>query len=286
MGSFAVCSPDSFDELLKCLRAATPKSKILAGGTDLVIQIREKKYSPDVVIDLSRLGELKFIKEEASKIRIGSLTNFTTIAESPVIKKYALCLAQAAAGVGSVQIRNSGTIGGNVANASPAADSIPALVALGAEILIAGPEGSRAEKIEDFLLGVEKTTLKPDEVITEIAIPRLQGNYRSAFCKLGRRKALAIARINLAVVVRFNDGGDILEEMRIGLGAVGSTAFRPLDAEKKLTGRNLDNLLLDEMALELSRVVEEKIAGRASMPYKKEAIKGLVYEAGEMLKRK
>ncbi|WP_028308608.1 FAD binding domain-containing protein [Desulfitibacter alkalitolerans] len=281
MASFDVYSPEKVSDLMEYIKNAPANTKYLAGGTDLVIHIREKKVSPELVIDLSRINELQYIKEEENEIKIGAVTSFTTIEESPVIQKYAFCLAQAASGVGSVQIRNTGTIGGNVANASPAADSIPALVALGANLKIEGPEGSRMEKIEDFLVGVEKTILKPREYISEITIPKYGEGYKSGFAKLGRRKALAIARINLAVIVKLE--GHIVKEMRIGLGAVGTTAYRPYAAEKALEGKKLDNALIEEMAELLSKVVEEKIGARASMPYKRAAIKGLVFDVGELL---
>ncbi len=281
MASFEVYSPEKVTDLIDCIKKAPAKHKFLAGGTDLVIHIREKKVSPELVIDLSRIKELQYIKEEENEIRIGAVTNFTTIEESPAISKYAFCLAQAASGVGSVQIRNAGTIGGNVANASPAADSLPALVALGARLKIDGINGLREEKIEDFLVGVEKTTLQPGEYLSEIIIPKYGEGYKSGFAKLGRRKALAIARINLAVIVKLE--GDVIQELRIGLGAVGTTAYRPYEAEKALVGKKLDNALIEEMAELLSKVVEEKIGARASMPYKKEAIKGLVFDVGEIL---
>lgn len=281
MASFEVYSPERVSELREAIKKAPANCKFLAGGTDLVIHIREKKVSPELVIDLSRLKELQFIKEEANEIRIGAVTNFTSIEKSPLIKKYAMCLAQASSGVGSVQIRNAGTIGGNVANASPAADSLPALVALGARVRIEGANGSREENIENFLIGVEKTTLQSGEYLSEIIIPKYGENYKSGFAKLGRRKALAIARINLAVIVKLD--GDVIQEKRIGLGAVGTTAYRPYEAEKALVGKKLDNALIEEMAELLSKVVEEKIGARASMPYKKEAIKGLVFDVGEII---
>ncbi|KUO52733.1 MAG: hypothetical protein APF76_14120 [Desulfitibacter sp. BRH_c19] len=281
MANFEVYSPEKVSDLMERIKIAPANCKFLAGGTDLVIHIREKKISPELVIDLSRLQELQYIKEEANEIKIGAVTNFTTIEESPVIRKYALCLAQAAAGVGSVQIRNVATIGGNVANASPAADSLPALVALGASLKIQGANGSRTENIEDFLVGVEKTTLQSGEYLSEITIPKYGEGYKSGFAKLGRRKALAIARINLAVIVKLE--GDVIQEIRIGLGAVGTTAYRPYESEKALIGKKLNNSLIEEMAELLSKVVEEKIGARASMPYKKEAIKGLVFDVGEIL---
>jgi CO/xanthine dehydrogenase FAD-binding subunit len=282
MAKFEVYSPEKKIDLLEYLKKAPQNFRFLAGGTDLIIKIREKKITPDIVIDLSRIKELKYIKETKDEIKIGAITNFTQIAESQIIQKYALCLAQAAASVGSVQIRNGGTIGGNIANASPAADSLPALVALGAKVKIENANGERIEDIVDILVGVEKTSLQPGDVITEIVIPKLDSSYKSAFAKLGRRKALAIARINLAVIFKL-DGNDIIQEAIIGLGAVGPTAYRPYDVEKTLIGRKLDSILIEEMGELLSAVVEKKIGNRASMPYKKEAIKGLALEVGEIL---
>ena len=136
MGKAVVLTPDNLSELRDALKQATPKSKILAGGTDLVMAIHKYRCKPDLLIDLSGVKELKFIKLEDNHLHIGAMATFTQIKENESVRKHALCLAESAALVGSNQIRNAGTIGGNIGNASPAGDTIPALMALDARARI------------------------------------------------------------------------------------------------------------------------------------------------------
>ncbi|MBZ4687718.1 MAG: xanthine dehydrogenase FAD-binding subunit [Clostridia bacterium] len=284
MKKFTVYSPKNLDDALRCLKTATGQTKLLAGGTDFVIQLREGSITPDTVIDISGVQELKCIKEEDGFLKIGAACTFTQISESNLVQQKAFCLAQAASEVGSEQVRNAGTIGGNIANASPAADSLPALVALNAEVTIVDANGkSRSIPVEKVSAGVGKNNLVANEIITEINIPLLGEDWRTAFCKLGRRKALAIARINMALVVRFDESAGLIKDARIALGAVGTVAFRTQKAEGILVGNKPSRELMEKFAETVSTVVEESIPTRSSMPYKRTAVKGLAFDIFEKL---
>lgn len=275
-----VLTPDNLSELREAFKQATPKSKILAGGTDLVMAIHKNRCKPDFLIDLSGVKELKFIKLEDSHLHIGAMTTFTQIKENESVRKYALCLAESASLVGSNQIRNVGTIGGNIGNASPAGDTIPVLMALEAKIRVMDSLGQIEEKdIDEVITGSGKTNLRCDQVITEIIIPVLGNAYRSTFAKLGSRTAVTIAKLNIALVMKYDHIANTISDVRVGLGAIGVKAFRDRRVEGILNGRKVDEHLAEMFAEELSVTVQKAIPGRYSLPYKKEAIKGLAYDA-------
>lgn len=280
MGNTELLTPGSLPELQNALRRATPNSRILAGGTDLVIAMHENRCKPDLVIDLSGVKELTFIKLEQGHIHIGAMTTFTRLKEDDLVRKYALCLAEAAAGIGSNQIRNCATIGGNIGNASPAGDTIPALMALEAVIKILDSTGRIEEKtVDEIVIGPGKISIKCDQVITEIVIPVLGVSYRSTFAKVGSRSTVTIAKLNMALVVKYDVGSNTISDVRVGLGAIGVKAFRDLRVERVLNGQKTDEKLARVLGEELCITVQKAIPGRYSLPYKKEAIKGLAYDA-------
>lgn len=273
MGAYGFVSPGTIKEAVELL-ATHGDARILAGGTDLVIQLREGKKSAGLLIDLSRVEELRRIELDNGMISIGSMTVFSRLASEPLVRQHAAALAKASGQVGSVQIRNLGTIGGNLANASPAGDGIPPLLVLEATVQVVGKNGSRWMKAADVLAGVGKNTLAPFEMITKISFPVPPAGSRSGFVKLGRRKALAIARISLAGLLVMGQDGKI-EEARLALGAVGSTALRAVEAEAVLNQRPLGREAIVDCLNTLEKIVREKLGSRASAVYKREAIRGV-----------
>lgn len=249
----------------------------IAGGTDLIVKLRKGKEKPRRVIDITGLDEIKKIKLEADSLKIGAAATFSQIASSELIREKAKALAVAASQVGSVQIRNRATIGGNIANASPAADSIPPLLALEAKLITIDKDGKEREKyIKDVLLDIEKTNLEADELIKEIIIP-VNEEYKSGFFKLGRRKSVAIARLNMAVSIKHYQNG-LIEDARVAFGALGPTAFCSELAEKALIGNYPDKTTLKEFFNSVCETVDDQIPNRSSYPYKREAIKGLSHD--------
>jgi xanthine dehydrogenase FAD-binding subunit len=279
-----VVTPVAMDELAAALQAATPQTRLLAGGTDLVRAVRLAGSEPDVIIDLTGLAQLSYVRLDGATLRVGALTTFTELQSHPLVHEHALCLGLAAAQVGSVQIRNVGTIGGNIANASPCADSATALTALGAEVTTLDGAGAfRIRPLGEVLLGPSRTSLSHDEVITEFSFPALGAEHRSAFAKIGSRTAVSVARLSAALVVRFDAAGGALTDVRVALGAVGGSAFRAARLEQELQGRAADEDTARRFAEGCAAAVQDSIPGRYSLPYKQHAAVGLAYDAWNML---
>lgn len=279
-----VLIPDSLPGLQAALLRATPQSRVLAGGTDLVIAMHEKRCKPDLLIDLSGVRELDYIRLEQDRLHIGATCTFTRLKENELVRKHALCLAQAAAVVGSNQIRNCATIGGNIGNASPAGDAIPALLALGALVRVMDSAGNIAElTVDQVITGPGKTSLKCNQVITGIVFPALPETYRSAFVKVGSRSTVTIARLNMAMVLNYNAAANTVEDVRVALGAIANKAFRDARVEGLLNGRTVEPRLAGELEETLRVSVQEAIPGRHSLPYKEEAIKGLARDAWQKI---
>ena len=279
-----VVTPQSREELVAALAVATPQTRLLAGGTDLVRSIRKPGSEPDTIIDLTALADLAYVRLDGGTLHVGATTTFTALQWDPLVHEHALCLGLAAAQVGSVQIRNAGTIGGNVANASPCADGATALTALGAEVTtVDGAGTSKTRPLGEVLLGPSLTSLAHDEAITEFSFPALGPEHRSAFAKIGSRTAVSVARLSAAIVVRFDAAAGILDDVRVSLGAVGGAAFRASRLEEALAGRPADEATAQLFAEGCVAAVQESIPGRYSLPYKQHAAVGLAYDAWNML---
>lgn len=220
-------------EMLK--HAEGGRARLLAGGTDLMLQLHERILSADTVIDISRVPELCGVWVEDGEICIGAATTFAEIARSSLVHQHASLLAQAARQIGAAQIQNMATIGGNIGNASPAADALPCLYALEAQVVVCGLNGERRIPIEDFQLGYRKLDLLPGELIRTIRFRIPQDGTRTAFYKYGLRKSQAIAVVNAAAVLHLRDGQ--IDFARIALGAVAPTTIRSRRAEAALIGQ-------------------------------------------------
>jgi CO/xanthine dehydrogenase FAD-binding subunit len=279
-----VVTPAGIDELVVALRVATPRTRLLAGGTDLVRAIRTPGSEPDVIIDLTGLRELSYVRLDAGRLLVGATTTFTELQWDPLVRERAHCLGLAAAQVGSVQIRNVGTIGGNIANASPCADGATALTALGAAVTTTDGAGTtKTRPLGEVLLGPNQTSLAHDEAITEFSFPALGPEHRSAFAKIGSRTAVSVARLSAALVVRFDAAAGTLADVRVALGAVGGAAFRASRLEHALAGLPADEETARLFAEGCVAAVQESIPGRYSLPYKQHAAVGLAYDAWNML---
>jgi CO/xanthine dehydrogenase FAD-binding subunit len=274
---FTYTSPSSLGETLEILKDYGERACLIAGGTDLMIAIREGQLRAELLVDISRIPELRFIKEEGNQICIGPLITHGELATSGLIKEGASVLGRAANSVGSPQIRNMGTIGGNIINASPAADTIPALVVLGAQVVLKRKGGERNLPITDFYLGPYKTVIGPQELLTHITFAKLDDGWKSSFIKLARRKALAISRINIAVLAKLD--GMRVKEVRVSVGSSTPTPCRMEKAEVVLKGAVPSAAVIGEA----SRIVAEEMVARSgvrpSTEYKRPAVQGLVKRA-------
>lgn len=260
--------------------------KAIAGGTDLLVDIRKENARAKgfkYLLDISGLKELKFIEERKDCVAIGALSTHTMLVESPLINKHFPLLASAAKTIGSTQIRNRGTVGGNINNASPAADLLPPLIALKAHVKLLSLKGERELSFDEFLAGPYRTNRQSDEIMTEVCVPLLGEGYFTNFQKIGRRKAMNIARLNLAVVLGIKD--DTVFDPRIVPGAATAYPIRFVKAEEAISGKRIgeiDPAKTGEMAS------EEMISAtgvRWSTPYKRIALASLVKRALETIFR-
>jgi CO/xanthine dehydrogenase FAD-binding subunit len=287
--SAELLTPSSLDELVACLGLATPASRLLAGGTDLVRAMFKERWEPDLLIDLSGVDELAYVRPDGDVLRIGATTTFVRLQQDRAVLDNAACLAQAASQVGSAQIRNVGTVAGNIANASACADSVTALVALEASVRTVSAGGAEAAyPLCDFFRGGGTTRLRHDEAIVEIVVPLPSAPRRSAFAKVGSRSTVSVARLSMALIVAPGDGaasappdpsGTVLRDVRVSLGAVGEYAFRDHALEGVLEGHPADAATARLFAEACTGAVQRAIPGRYSLPYKQQAVIGLAYDA-------
>lgn len=242
-------APTEMSEALKLLDQYGEKATILAGGTDLVPKINYCDLKPDVLVYIGGLG-LDYIREDDGKLVIGAATPTAKIAASELVAKKASSLADAARQSGAVTVRNAATIGGNLGNASPAADLATTLLVLDAQLLLRSARGDRSVALKDFFIGPGQTVLKPGELIVEVSVPLSKG--KAVFLKLGRRKAMTLSVVNVAVHLEM-DGKRRWEkltcqEARIALGSMAPTPLRCAKAEGLLKGQVLDKALIAQCA--------------------------------------
>ena len=278
MSDFDYFAPRRLGEAVSLLRRYGKKAALLAGGTDLMLRVERRAVTPGVVVDLKQIPDLRGLKSSRDGLRIGSLTLMEEICSAPSVRKRYALLAAAAGFVGSIQTRNRATLGGNLCNASPAADTPPALIALAATVKIAGGKRAREVPIEDFFLGPGKTCLHAGELVKEIFIPSPARRSAGSFQR-STRTAMDIALVNCAVFLCLEPRGEIIRDVRIALGAVAPTPLRVQSAEESLRGRKGD-------VEEIAKAVERADASaspiddvRASASYRREMVRVLTQRA-------
>lgn len=268
----------TIEEVVSLLDQHKGNSKLIAGGTDLVIDIKNHKLSKEVLIDISSIEEISYIKEDGEYIEIGAATTFTTIANSKELGERLFGLKEAAHSVGSPQIRNKGTVGGNICNGSPAADTVPPLLALDAKATIKSKNASREVPVECLFLDKGKVDLRDDEVLVSLRFKKPKENHVLSFSKLGLRKALAISRICTSVFIEFEDK-DICKDIRIANGSLGKHGVRERAVEEFFKGKKLTEDVIQEGAELMQKQVQERLAGRSTVGFKSVAVKGVFKEA-------
>jgi CO/xanthine dehydrogenase FAD-binding subunit len=227
-------TPAHLDEALDILESEGGKARVLAGGTDLCVQMRAGFKEPDVLVAITEIQELRGMEERNGEIRLGALTTHGEITNSELLSRTARPLVEAAAMVGSVQIRNVGTLGGNIANASPAGDTLPVLYILDAFLVIRKKGAERQVSVDDFITGPGETILDPGEIITEVRFAPLSPGENGCYDKIGRRKALSVAVVSVALRYRLTDDGRGFRFLRIAYGSVAPTIVRAKEAEALL----------------------------------------------------
>ena len=273
---------DSRDAVaLLAKHSASSKVRVIAGGTDLLADLKFSPHSPNVVVDISRLEDLKSIKLIDEGLSIGALVTHSQIMKSPVIQKMFPALVDAAHTIGAVQTRNLGTLGGNLVTAVPSMDSGPTLMALEAIVSIEGPGGRRQVPLTEFFVGPRKTVLKADEILAEIIIPKQNLGKPAHFLKFGLRKGQALALVNTAASFWVDWEKNTFVEPRIGLGAVAPKVIRASQAEAYLEGREITPEAMAEAGRIASTDAKPITDFRASAGYRKNLVAVLTKRALE-----
>lgn len=255
MRRFELALPESLDDCLRLLAQRGPETKLLAGGTDLLPQMKNSVVMPKRVIDLSGVARVKVLECDAKGLRIGAAVPARQVEQDPRVREGYAAVAESAALLGSVQVRNLATVGGNICNAAPSADMAPPLVALEAQAVIAGPKGERRVPLSDFFTGVRKTVVGPDELLVEIFVPAPGPHSGGCYIRHTPRRELDIAVVGVASQVTIANG--VCAKARISLAAVAPTPVRATAAEAALEGKPLTPELIERAA---------DLAGQAAKP--------------------
>ena len=274
--------PHTLDEALRHLSDWGDRAHLLAGGTDLLVQMRSGESSPQCVIDISAVGELEGLRLVDDAVRIGALVTHSEISASRILKRRASVLADASAEVGSVQVRNLATLGGNIGNASPCADTVPALYVLDAEIHLASSEGDRWLPIAEFFTGPGESVRCPRELITAVRFPALEEEHLGFFQKIGQRRKMRVSKASVAGNVSLDD--DTVTECRLALGSVAPTVIRATEAEDYLVGRPLSVETIDETAALASGATRPITDIRSTAEYRRRIIQVMVSRGLSRLK--
>src|SRR5499427_9848846 len=269
--------PRTLDEAIRAYAAAGSAARILAGGTDLLVQMRSGVVKPGLIVDVKKIDEMMAIEETADGgFRIGAAVSGAKLAEHPRFKKVWPGVLEAVNLIGSKQVQGRASAGGNLCNGSPAGDSVPAMIAAGAVVTVQGPNGRRQMKVEEVPAGPGRTNLKPGEILVHFTLPPRQVGSSDAYLRMIPRTEMDIAVVGCGVSLSLKDG--VCTAARVGLGAVAPTVLLVADAAKALVGSELDDKALEAAAAACRaacRPIDDK---RGTIAYR-------VKTAGVLLKR-
>jgi carbon-monoxide dehydrogenase medium subunit len=275
---FEMYQPRSLPEASRLLKDKGPGGRFLAGGTDLVIAIKEKGLIPKYVVDLKKIPGLAGIRQNPDgSIGIGALTTMREVESSPLITGKYPFLAQSAAEVGSIQIRNRATVGGNMANATPSADVAPSLIALDATARMVSATGERTVPLEDFFRGPGQTVMNSDEILTEVTIPKTGPGLVGEYIKFSPRDMMDLAYVGIAVAYALREKG--CAGVRIVLGAVAPTPIRARNAEAILEGQALTEALAAIAGEEAAKESKPISDVRSSADYRRAMVSAMTQRA-------
>jgi carbon-monoxide dehydrogenase medium subunit len=274
MKKFEYLIPTSLNEAISLYESHAERAKYIAGGTDVMVKIKEGKMAPDYLISLKNIlgQERQFLKHENDTLRISALATHRVLEKSSLVQTQYPILYDAVKNIGSVQIRNVATIGGNLVNAVPSADGAIPLIALDAKVSIVGPKGERNMDLVRFFLGPGQCDLEHGEILTEITIPPLLPRTGSAYIKHGRREAMELPMLGVGVLLGVKEDLKTCVKARICLGVAAPTPFRAQMAEEFLEGKVIDEDVLSEAG---------RIAGKESRV--RDSIRGVAWYRREMV---
>lgn len=268
---FEYYAPQTAQEACSLLTQFGSKAKVLAGGTDLMVKLKHGLFTPEVLISLKELSELKEIRYEQGKgVIIGARATHNELVNSTLLNEKYLSLSEAAHQMAANQVRNIGTVGGNIVNAVPSADLPPILIALGASITLVGPKGERTLPLEDYFTGPGKTVMAPDEIVTHFTIPD-QPTTGSNYIKFGLRRSGALAVVGVAAAVTLE--GKAIKDARIVLGAVAPVPLRARQAEAALIDKEYSEELLEQIGLIASQECTPISDIRGSAEYRRDMVR-------------
>jgi aerobic carbon-monoxide dehydrogenase medium subunit len=280
MKNFEYQKASTLEEVFHLLETHGRGASMLAGGTDLLIKMRHEILNPKILIDLKGVPGLDGIRYEAATgLRLGALTSIQSLETSPLVKEKFGVISQAASSLGSYQVRCRATLGGNLCNASPAADMIPALISLGAKAKLSCKSGDRLLPLEDFFAGPGRNNLRPGEILIEVQVPNPPTPTGFHYTKHSIRKAMDLAVVGVAVALSLSPGKDRCSEAKIVLGAVSPIPMRALGAENFLRGEKLGEKVIAQAALLSSEEAQPITDIRASSEYRREMTRVLTYRA-------
>jgi CO/xanthine dehydrogenase FAD-binding subunit len=251
--SYALVSPGKLGEALSLLASEPGVWQPFAGGTDLMVLLESGKLSHKNYLNIWNLAELRGITATTDHLTLGALTTYTEVQSNPILREEFPMLCQAASETGGLAIQNRGTLGGNIANASPAADSPPALLAYNAELELLSVRGSRWVPYQTFHTGYKKMIMEPDELLARVRLPRLWPDLHHYYRKVGTRKAQAISKVCLAATARVYEG--TVDKVRIAFGSIAPIPLRCVKTEDALRGARLDAGIIEKAKAELAREI-------------------------------
>lgn len=270
---FEYFKPGSFEEAIKILKEHKGKIKPFAGGTDLLVGMKEKGVTYENVLDLKGIKGYDFIRENSGNVEIGALASIRSIELSALINQRFPFLSQAVAKLGSVQVRNRATIGGNICNAAPSAEAAPSLICLKAQAEIIGEKGTRVVSLDDFFTGPGQSVLNGAELVTKFIIPPLPANAAGAYFKHSPRRAMDIAVVGVGVVLTLDSAKKKCIESRIVLGAVAPVPLRAKRAEAVINGKEITEKEIQEAGEIASQEAKPITDVRGSAEYRVEMVK-------------
>jgi aerobic carbon-monoxide dehydrogenase medium subunit len=282
MKNFEYLQPKSIDEAISLVVSHGDKARYIAGGTDVMVKIKERKLEPQYLISLRRIPDLAYIQRDPEGVlRIGALTTHRMLEKSPLIRQHYPCITDAVENIGSVQVRNVATIGGNICNAVPSADGVIPLLTLGAHVTLIGPKGKRSLPLKSFFLGPGQTLIEPGEIVTEFFIPPLPPRSSGAYIKHTRREAMELPILGVGMVLSLGEDKKTCVKIRLALGVAAPTPIRAYQAEEYLQGKEPNPSTLAEMAeLAVKETrMRDSIRGRAW--YRREMVGVLIPRLGQ-----
>ncbi|MGA2516172.1 MAG: xanthine dehydrogenase family protein subunit M [Thermodesulfobacteriota bacterium] len=274
MKNFEYLEPRTVAEAVFLLTEYGDEAKVLAGGTDLIVQMKLKKQTPKYLVNIKKISDLDYIRYDNKFLRIGALTTFSALAQSTMIQENFSILMDSVRAVGPLQIRNRGTIAGNLCHASPSADTAPSLLALDARVKTVSLGEERMIPIKEFFKGPFATCLKAGELLTEILVPSIPSNTGGTYLWLPKKTAVDETLVGVATLVTLDVNG-VCDDVKIGLGSVAPTPIRAEKAEKLLHKKKIEDGLLSEVG----EMAVDEAAPRSRAEYRAKMVSVLVVRA-------